>query len=178
MLNPQDNPIKRASNAKGKHWKLSVEQNKKKSEMMKGKNPHIWTDESKKKLSESKRGSKQSLETKIKRGILVKGEEHHSFIKDRTKLKRFNDSARDRRSYAYIEWRKRVYTRDNFKCRIANTECKGRLEAHHILGYTEHPELRYEINNGITLCHFHHPKKRSEEINLSPYFQKLVVEFK
>ena len=60
-------------------------------------------------------------------------------------------------------------------CKINNQDCKGNLEIHHILGYMEHPELRYEVNNGISLCQFHHPRKRSEEKRLSPYFQKLVA---
>ncbi len=50
----------------------------------------------------------------------------------------------------------------------------GKVIAHHILGWSAYPELRYEINNGITLCHFHHPKKRIDEGRLIPIFQKLV----
>lgn len=80
----------------------------------------------------------------------------------------------ERNDMAYKEWRRQVWLRDNFKCKIANQDCRGRLEAHHILGWTEHPELRYEVNNGITLCHAHHPRKRAEEKRLSPYFQELV----
>ena len=86
----------------------------------------------------------------------------------------FRKKKDDRRSSAYGGWRKQVWLRDNFICKIANPDCKGRLEAHHILGWTEYPDLRYEINNGITLCHAHHPRKRAEEKRLSPYFQELV----
>ena len=157
-------------------WKLSAEQNAKKSERMKGKSPHVWTKESREKARLSKLGTKQSLETIMKRGILLKGEANPNYIKDRTQLKKFNDAAKDRRSYAYTNWRNQIWLRDNFKCKISNEECEGRIEAHHILGYTAHPELRYVVNNGITLCHYHHPRKRADEINLSPYFQKLVAE--
>lgn len=81
----------------------------------------------------------------------------------------------DRRSDgAYQYWRAEVYKRDNFKCRILNTDCGGRIEAHHILGWKSYPELRYELNNGITLCHAHHPKKRAEEKRLIPIFRELV----
>jgi len=38
----------------------------------------------------------------------------------------------------------------------------------------DYPELRYEVNNGITLCHFHHPRKINDEMKLSPYFQELI----
>ena len=76
----------------------------------------------------------------------------------------------------YIEWRKAVFIRDNFKCRIASEHCKGRLEVHHILRYKDYPEERYNVNNGITLCHAHHPRKKKDEAELSPYFQNLVAE--
>ena len=83
-----------------------------------------------------------------------------------------------RNDSAYQDWRKKVWVRDGFKCKVVGPDCSGRLEAHHILGWTKYPELRYEINNGITLCHAHHPRKRSEEAELSPYFQQLVAEMK
>lgn len=106
--------------------------------------------------------------------IKNRGENHPRWVKDRTKLKRFNDDIKDRRSSAYVTWRKEVWLRDSFKCKIANPDCKGRIEAHHILSWRDYPELRYELKNGITLCQFHHPKKRDEEEKLSPYFQELV----
>ena len=67
-----------------------------------------------------------------------------------------------------------VYKRDNYRCKINNKDCKGQLEAHHILSWRDYPELRYDINNGITLCQFHHPHKWEEEKRLSPYFMELV----
>lgn len=108
----------------------------------------------------------------------LSGEKHYNWIKDRSKLKKLDNPEKDRRSSAYIYWRKTVWLRDNYKCRIASTDCKGRIEVHHILSYTKYPELRYQLNNGITLCHAHHPRKRDEEAKLSPYFQKLVAEMK
>ncbi len=49
----------------------------------------------------------------------------------------------------YTEWKSRVNVRDNYKCR----ECgvKGN-QAHHIKSWKDHPKLRFDINNGITLC--------------------------
>ncbi len=120
-------------------------------------------------------GKKHSIETRKKMSLAhPKGELSPYWIKDRTQLKRFNDTAKDRRSYAYIDWRKSVWVRDSYKCRIGNKDCNGRIEVHHILSYTEYPELRYEITNGITLCHAHHPRKRAEEKRLEPYFKELV----
>lgn len=98
------------------------------------------------------------------------GEKSPRWIKDRTKLAK----RQERMDSAYREWRKQVWIRDNFKCRMANQDCNGKIEAHHILTWRDYPELRYEIKNGITLCHFHHPHKRIQEKILSPFFQELV----
>lgn len=74
----------------------------------------------------------------------------------------------------YRDWMRAVKNRDGWKCKITNGDCSGRLEAHHILRWSEHPELRYEINNGITLCAFHHPRKKIDEARLSPFFKELI----
>lgn len=99
------------------------------------------------------------------------GKNHYRWIIDRNQLK---DDSKERGGQFHREWTKQVKNRDNWSCRIADVNCDGRLEAHHILGWTSHPELRYSINNGITLCHAHHPRKRAEEKRLSPYFMELV----
>lgn len=98
------------------------------------------------------------------------GEKSPCWIKDRSLLKK----QEDKRSTVYNEWRTHVKIRDEWKCRMANIDCIGNLEAHHILNYEDYPELRYDINNGITLCHAHHPRGRKKEAELSPYFQELV----
>lgn len=110
------------------------------------------TDETRKRMSEAQRGDKS-----------------HNWNPDRSAVthNRRNDGE-------YLQWRMRVYIRDGFRCRIANVDCDGRIEAHHILSWAEHVELRYEVNNGITLCHAHHPLKRAEEKRLVPEFQGLV----
>ena len=128
-----------------------------------------------------------TLKSKYKKGEIVSpfkylyktnpdfmvGKNNPKWIEDKSKLCRFSKQG-ERRTSAYFFWRKQVWSRDGWKCKINNKNCKGRLEAHHILGFTEYPELRYDINNGITLCHAHHPRKRAEEKRLVPVFKELV----
>lgn len=93
------------------------------------------------------------------------------WIEDRTKLKIGHIRAYDTQ---YKYWMLEVKNRDGWKCKMSNKDCLGRLEAHHILGWTKYPELRYKTDNGITLCKFHHPLKRTEEQRLAAYFQGLI----
>lgn len=74
----------------------------------------------------------------------------------------------------YTQWRETVFTRDGFKCKIANADCVHEVHAHHILRFSEYPELRYQVSNGITLCKNHHPLKRSHEQELAPLFKRLI----
>lgn len=60
-----------------------------------------------------------------------------------------NDTLRHRREYK--DWRTSVYERDNYTCQCCGSY-GGRLNAHHINQFSDYPELRYDINNGITLC--------------------------
>lgn len=55
-----------------------------------------------------------------------------------------------RRGYQFRAWRDSVFARDNWTCQKYNIR-GGKLHPHHILNFSEHPELRFEISNGITL---------------------------
>lgn len=62
-----------------------------------------------------------------------------------------------RGSYEYKEWRKEVFSRDNYTCQ----ECGqrgGKLNADHIKSFAHFPELRLDVNNGRTLCFECHTK--------------------
>ena len=53
--------------------------------------------------------------------------------------------------YEYRDWRKLVFTRDNWTCQICKVR-GGKLEADHIKPWCAFPDLRYDVNNGRTVC--------------------------
>lgn len=118
------------------------------------------------------KGSKQKPETIQKRILHHSGEKHWRWIKDRSLVLK-----QDRKdSIEYKKWRINVYKRDNWICRLKDNNCNGRIEAHHILSWREFENERYNIDNGITLCFKHHPRKQVEEKSMVPIFQKLVLQ--
>lgn len=56
-----------------------------------------------------------------------------------------------RHSHKYKLWRKAVYIRDNWTCQNCGKH-GGKIEAHHIKPFSQYPELRTSIENGVTLC--------------------------
>lgn len=98
-----------------------------------------------------------------------RGASHYLYKINRDELKK--DGKRN--DSAHRDWTREVKRRDGWHCRIADQDCAGRMEAHHILSWHDFPELRYKLNNGITLCHFHHPRRRIDEKRMSSRFQSL-----
>lgn len=64
-----------------------------------------------------------------------------------------------RHSTDYEKWRDAVYQRDGYRCQQCGSD--GKIEAHHIKSFTEAPELRFDVSNGITLCPACHRKAHS-----------------
>lgn len=56
----------------------------------------------------------------------------------------------------YDEWRRKVFSRDNYTCQCCGDNKGHNLRAHHKKNYSENKELRTDINNGITLCDICH----------------------
>lgn len=73
-----------------------------------------------------------------------KGPEHHNWQGGKSLQNDRHDSAQ------YKDWRLAVYQRDNYKC--VKCGSKERINAHHIRSWKYYPELRYDVDNGVTLC--------------------------
>jgi hypothetical protein len=66
-----------------------------------------------------------------------------------------SDSRRKAARGKHGAWARAVISRDKATCRkcsVTNVE----LHAHHILSFADHPEKRWDVENGLTLCHSCH----------------------
>lgn len=68
----------------------------------------------------------------------------------------------ERNSTDYRIWRKAVFQRDNYTC-VRCGKRGGKLNAHHLLRWSQYPEYRFEITNGITLCERCHRLEHKKE---------------
>lgn len=61
----------------------------------------------------------------------------------------------------YKNWRNQVFERDLYACQFCQDNRGKNLEAHHISGWKDFPDQRYEVSNGVTLCKICHNKYHS-----------------
>jgi len=108
---------------------------------------------------------KESFREKISKSLLGKtGELSRNW---KGGVNPINNSIRRRKIYK--EWRKMVYERDNYTCQICGI--RGiELHANHIKKFSDYPDLRFEINNGITLCKRCHQLVTWNEQEWESYF--------
>ena len=76
----------------------------------------------------------------------------------------------------YAEWRKKVLSRDKYTCQMPNCKKKKNLQVHHIKKWSSASTLRFEIDNGITLCYNCHKEVTNNENFYEPLFQQIVRE--
>lgn len=147
---------KRKLSLKNKGKKVSAETRKKLSLALKGRK---ILEESRKKMSISRMGHFTSKETRIKISLANKGkpksEEHRKHLSgENCHLWRGGitpETRRLRSSLEYKIWRKAVFERDAYTCQVCK-KVGGELNSHHIKSWSEYKELRFDVNNGITLC--------------------------
>lgn len=94
--------------------------------------------------------------------------------KSYTYRNKFRSSGRDWNSPQYKEWRQSVYKRDNYQCQYPGCHSRRSLTAHHIRKWSDVPTLRYNVDNGITLCWRHHRHIKSNEEYYVSIFMEIV----
>ncbi len=82
----------------------------------------------------------------------LKGKGNPRYIDGRKPL---NKRLRESKSYAW--WRTSVFERDNYTCQRCG-QVGWKLNAHHIRSFALHPPLRFDVDNGVTLCLACHEK--------------------
>jgi len=103
--------------------------------------------ETKIKIGEKSKGRKFSLDSRIKRSELMKGEKNWNWKGGVT-----NEIIKIRNSIEMRLWRESVFARDNWTCQKCNSKTSGNFNAHHINNFATFPSLRFAIDNGITFC--------------------------
>lgn len=110
--------------------------------------------ETRKKLSESLKGHKgywlgkhfsKEMRDKIRESNL--GEKGNNWQGGITSIQRIIRSSAE-----YSNWRREVFIRDYWTCQMCGKKKGIKIRAHHIRPFKDYPELRFEIDNGITLC--------------------------
>lgn len=125
-----------------------------KSAFKKGAKPHNagakgifhHSEETRLKIKESSLGRKHTEESRLKMSLLNKGSHGSNWKGGITP-----ENRKIRSNLEFKLWRESVFARDNYTCQ----KCKakgGYLHPHHIFNFATHLDLRFAIDNGITLC--------------------------
>lgn len=74
----------------------------------------------------------------------------------------------------YKNWIKKIFARDHYTCQWPHCDSHKKLNAHHINKWSDFPGLRFHLNNGITLCKYHHDLIKGMEESYAPMFFKIL----
>lgn len=61
-------------------------------------------------------------------------------------------------------WRETVYKRDGYTCQHCGDRARY-IHAHHIKPWAEYPALRFDVDNGVTLCEACHGKVHGKDFS-------------
>jgi predicted restriction endonuclease len=78
----------------------------------------------------------------------------------------------------YKKWRSDVRKRDNGVCQWPGCKACKKLQVHHIKRWSDSIDLRYNIENGITLCKDHHKMIEKNESSYEAVFFKIIADKK
>lgn len=82
--------------------------------------------------------------------LAIRGKNHHNW-KGGISKEHHTEREMAMQTVEYKIWRRSVFERDNYTCQLCSKD-GVKIEADHIKPWSSYPELRYEINNGRTLC--------------------------
>ena len=100
-----------------------------------------------------KLGAYKALRCRKCQGLFNRGENNPSWKPPEERIG--SELEQLRNSIQYDEWRFAVYKRDSSLCGICGIR-KDPMVAHHLDGFNLFPEKRFDVDNGVTLCDFHH----------------------
>ncbi len=119
-------------------------------------------EQTKEKISKKNKGKRFSISSEFKKGhkslrkgkkfLEICGSKHWNWKGGVTSI---TDVIRN--SVEYNTWRKEVYKRDYWTCKICDVKQRFPV-AHHIKSFKHFPEDRFDIDNGVTLCRSCHIK--------------------
>jgi hypothetical protein len=116
-----------------------------------------------------RRGHSDETKEKIKitqRKIIKRGEANPNWRGGKR-----NERKKAMATFEYRDWRKSVFERDNYTCVCCGVRGVY-IEADHIKPWCAFPELRYDINNGRTLCRPCHLKQDTHSRGAIKYMEK------
>ncbi len=143
------------------------------------------SEETRSKISQSLVGNKRAVNSngviKKRRKKSIEERRHLSEIQRGRKGNNWKGGARHKHKIIrdgidYRLWRESVFARDNWVCQKCGDSKGGNLNAHHLKNFAEHPDLRFAIDNGITICthcHLEFHKKYGQSGN----DEKQIAEF-
>lgn len=101
---------------------------------------------------------------------MMRGENHYNWRGGITGQRQIDMARKE-----YRHWRISVFQRDKYTCQICGDSRGGNLRAHHIKPYSVFKNLRYDIDNGITVCDDCHKKIHSQlDIQSDPQYNLLM----